>query len=125
MTDKMKKWELLTLAYPGIFNSLWLFPKRGEGGDAKFHGNFIPQVVERLIAWLTEPEDFVFDPMAGGGTTYDVAKRLDRIPLVSDLTPVRPEIWPADARYAVPVIVAPENVSADKLYAIMLPLTIK
>jgi len=103
-------WKELDKTYPDIFSSLWTFPSRGKGGDPKFHGNFVPQIVERLIAWLTEPNDFVFDPMAGSGTTYDVAKRLRRIPLVSDLTPVRPEIWPADARYAVPVSVAPENV---------------
>jgi len=103
-------WRELDKTYPNIFNTLWTFPSRGEGGSAKFHGNFVPQVVERLIAWLTKPGDFVFDPMAGSGTTYDVAKRLERIPLVSDLTPVRPEIWPADARYAVPVSVAPENI---------------
>ena len=35
MTTMMKKWELLTLAYPGIFNSLWLFPRRGEGGERR------------------------------------------------------------------------------------------
>lgn len=116
-TDMTKKWAQLDLVYLGIFSSLWLFPRRGEGGDAKFHGNFVPQVVERLIAWLTEPEDFVFDPMAGSGTTYDVAKRLGRIPLVSDLTPVRPEIWPADARYAVPVQIAPHLVT-NSLYGI-------
>jgi len=98
-------WKELDETYPNIFSTLWTFPSRGKGGDAKFHGNFVPQVVERLIAWLTEPGDFVFDPMAGSGTTYDVAKRLGRIPLVSDLTPTHPEIYQADARYAVPVVV--------------------
>lgn len=117
--DLTKRWVQLDLAYPGIFSSLWLFPRRGEGGDAKFHGNFVPQVVERLVAWLTEPGDAVFDPMAGSGTTYDVVKALNRatdagrIPLVSDLTPVRPEIQQADARYAVPVVVAPMNVDRN------------
>jgi len=110
-------WKELDETYPDIFSTLWTFPSRGEGGDAKFHGNFVPQVVERLIAWLTKPGDFVFDPMAGSGTTYDVAKRLERIPLVSDLTPARPEIYQADARCAVPVSVAPSQIT-NSIFAV-------
>lgn len=116
MTEE-RRWEVLDKKYPGIFTTLWQFPWRGEGGDAGFHGNFIPQVPERLIEWLTHPGDNVWDPMAGSGTSYDVAKRLNRIPIMSDLTPMRPRIWPADARYAVPVSVAAKNV-VRSIYAV-------
>lgn len=110
-------WRELDAQYPGIFSSLWMFPSRGEGGDVKFHGNFIPQVPRRLIDWLTCPGDNVWDPMAGSGTSYDVAKELNRIPIMSDLTPMRPQIWPADARYAVPVSVAPAT-AIHSVYAV-------
>lgn len=91
-------WRDLSKKYPQIFDSLWLFPKRGEGGDGKFHGNFIPQVAEYLMLRYTQPGDWIFDPFAGSGTTGDVAKRLDRHCFMSDLVPTREDIHQADAR---------------------------
>lgn len=91
-------WRELSKKYPQIFDSLWLFPKRGEGGDSKFHGGFIPQVAEYLMLRYTQPGDWVLDPFAGGGTTGDVAKRLNRYCFMSDLVPTREDILQADAR---------------------------
>lgn len=66
--------------YPEVLtDSLWLFPKRGEGGgDNKFHGNFIPQIPEQLMLRYTKVGDWVIDPMIGSGTSAAVAKRLGR-----------------------------------------------
>ena len=94
-------WRELSKLYPQIFDSLWLFPKRGEGGDKKFHGGFIPQVAEYLILRYTQPGDFVLDPFAGSGTTGDVAKRLNRHCFMSDLVSTREDITRADARCPV------------------------
>ena len=91
-------WRELSKKYPQIFDSLWLFPKRGEGGDKKFHGSFIPQIAEYLILRYTQPGDFVLDPFAGSGTTGDVAKRLGRQCFMSDLVPAREDILQANAK---------------------------
>ncbi len=91
-------WRKLSEKYPQIFDSLWLFPKRGEGGDSKFHGGFIPQVAEYLMLRYAQPGDWVLDPFAGSGTTGDVAKRLNRYCFMSDLVPIREDILQADAR---------------------------
>jgi DNA modification methylase len=61
-----------------LTDSLWLFPKRGMGGDSHYHGNFIPQIPEQLILRYTQPGDVVVDPFLGSGTTMDVALRLGR-----------------------------------------------
>jgi len=91
-------WRELANKYPRIFDSLWLFPRRGEGGDSKYHGAFIPQVVEYLLHRYTKPGDWVLDPFAGSGTTIDVCKRLDRNVLATDLVPDREDILQADAK---------------------------
>jgi len=93
-------WRALKDTYPGILDTLWLFPKRGKGGDGHFHGNFVPQVPTYLIERYTKPGDVVFDPMVGSGTTIDVGERLGRITLGSDIAPARDGIYYADARYA-------------------------
>jgi len=91
-------WRELADKYPRIFDSLWLFPKRGIGGDKGFHGAFIPQVAEYLIMRYTNPGDYIADFFAGSGTTGDVAKRLGRHCFMSDLVPTREDILQADAR---------------------------
>lgn len=91
-------WRELSKKYPQIFDSLWLFPKRGEGGDKKFHGGFIPQIPEYLIMRYTNPGDYVADFFAGSGTTGDVAKRLNRRCFMSDLVPIREDILQANAK---------------------------
>lgn len=91
-------WRELVSMYPQIFDSLWLFPKRGKGGDSKYHGAFIPQVVEYLLHRYTKPGDWVLDPFAGSGTTIDVCKRLGRNVFATDIVPDREDILQADAR---------------------------
>jgi DNA modification methylase len=55
-------------------------------------------VVWQLLTRYTRPQDLVVDPMAGSGTTIDVARDLGRRALGYDLTPRRPDVFRADAR---------------------------
>ena len=55
-------------------------------------------VVWQLLTRYTRANDLVVDPMAGSGTTLDVARDLGRRALSYDLTPRRPDIFRADAR---------------------------
>jgi adenine-specific DNA-methyltransferase len=55
-------------------------------------------VVWQLLMRYTREKDLVVDPMAGSGTTLDVARDLGRRPLGYDLTPSRADIFRADAR---------------------------
>jgi len=83
---------------PQIYDDLWLFPRRGEGGDPGFHGAFIPQIPQYLAARYTNPGDTVWDPMAGSGTTGDALQDFDLTVYMSDLVPIRPDIRQGDAR---------------------------
>lgn len=111
-------WKELVHKYPQIFDSLWLFPKRGEGGDSKYHGAFIPQIVEYLLHRYTRPGDWVLDPFAGSGTTIDVCKKLGRNVFAMDLVPYRGDILQADAR---DILIGAEFVGQDE---ISIPTTI-
>ena len=71
----MRDYKEIVETYDGqIYDDLWLFPRRGEGGDPAFHGAFIPQVPQYLAIRYTSPGDVVWDPMAGSGTTGDALK---------------------------------------------------
>ncbi len=72
----------------GYLSSLWLMD-REDDRPLDFHGAFIPQVAEGLIRRHTKPGDWVWDPMAGSGTTAVANAALDkpRNVVLSDLTP--------------------------------------
>lgn len=55
-------------------------------------------VVWNLVSRYTRPGEWIVDPMAGSGTTLDVARHLGRRALGFDLRPRRADIHPADAR---------------------------
>lgn len=55
-------------------------------------------VVWQLLTRYTRENDLIVDPMAGAGTTLDVARHLGRRALGYDLTPRRPDVFRADAR---------------------------
>jgi hypothetical protein len=84
---------------------VWQFQQ--ADGDSRYFGKMLPQVVENLLWFYTEPGDIVVDPMAGGGTTVDVAKAMGRRVWASDLHPSTPMLpihehdicsgWPKDA----------------------------
>jgi hypothetical protein len=83
----------------GYLSSLWLLD-REDDRPLDFHGAFIPAVAEGLILRHTQPGQWIWDPMAGSGTTGLVANKLDRRCFMSDLTPQAPDIYNADAMTA-------------------------
>ena len=82
--------------------TLWDFPSRNygsgrQGGDA-YAGATPSYVIWNLLQRYTKPGDLVVDPMAGSGTTLDVARDLGRRALGYDVGPVRPDVFRVDAR---------------------------
>lgn len=83
--------------------TLWDFPTQNYGdkphGDNKFNGVTPAFVIWNLLQRYTKIGDLVVDPMAGSGTTIDVAKELSRRVIGYDIAPYRPDIIQNDARY--------------------------
>lgn len=75
-------------------------------------GSIPPSIVAHTLHYFTRPGDLVVDPMAGGGTTLDVALSMNRRCLVYDIDPTRPEILPLDIRAGFP----PETHNADLVF---------
>jgi ParB family chromosome partitioning protein len=65
-------------------------------------GSIPPAIIAHLLHYYSKPSDLVVDPMAGGGTTLDVACSMGRKCLVYDLEPVRPEIQRHDINLGFP-----------------------
>ncbi|MCX7935736.1 MAG: DNA methyltransferase, partial [Planctomycetota bacterium] len=95
--------------------TLWDFPSQnygpGKQGDTSFAGATPSWIIWNLLARYTLPKDLVVDPMAGSGTTLDVARDLGRRALAYDLAPKRRDIFRADARH-LPL----ENEKADFVF---------
>jgi SAM-dependent methyltransferase len=82
--------------------TLWDYPSQSYGpgaqGDQDYAGVTPSHVIWNALRRWTRPKDLVVDPMAGSGTTLDVARDLGRRALAYDLQPSRPEVFRADAR---------------------------
>jgi len=82
--------------------TLWYHPSQQYGeavmGDPRFPGRTPAYVIWNLLERYTRPGDLVVDPFAGGGTTLDVARSLERTTRGFDVAPTRPDIERADAR---------------------------
>lgn len=82
--------------------TLWDFPSQQYGnerqGDKNYQGATPAYILWNLLQRYTKPKDLVVDPMAGSGTTLDVARDLGRRALGYDLQPTRPDIFRSDAR---------------------------
>jgi len=82
--------------------TLWDYPSQnygdGQQGDQNYPGATPSYIVWNVIQRYTRPGDMVVDPMAGSGTTLDVARELGRRALGYDLNPTRPDIFRRDAR---------------------------
>ncbi len=82
--------------------TLWDFPSQHYGGgmqgDKEYAGATPSYIIWNLLTRYTREKDLVIDPMAGSGTTIDVARELGRRALGYDLRPIRKEIFRADAR---------------------------
>jgi DNA modification methylase len=82
--------------------TLWDYPSQSYGpgaqGDQDYAGVTPSHVVWNALRRWTRPRDLVVDPMAGSGTTIDVARDLGRRALGYDLKPSRQDVFRADAR---------------------------
>lgn len=60
--------------------TVWSFPNRGKWltHNAKYRGNWAPQIPSNLIRLYSKEDDTVLDPMVGSGTTMIEAKSLGR-----------------------------------------------
>lgn len=90
--------------------TLWEYPSQNYGdgaqGDTAYRGATPSYVIWNLLQRYTGPKDLVIDPMAGSGTTLDVARELGRRALGYDLAPTRPDIFRVDARRLPPELTA-------------------
>lgn len=82
--------------------TLWDFPSQQYGderqGDQRYKGATPAYIIWNLLQRYTREKDLVVDPMAGSGTTLDVARDLGRRALGYDLNIVRPDVFRCDAR---------------------------
>jgi len=74
---------------PQIAEDLWLIPQRDRSGEhiGDYHGNFVPQIANRLILRFTVPGGIVLDGFLGSGTTLIECRRLGRHGLGFELSP--------------------------------------
>jgi DNA modification methylase len=82
--------------------TLWEYPSQNYGGgtqgDTAYAGATPSWIVWNLLVRYTRKGDLVVDPMAGSGTTLDVARDLARRGLGYDIAPPRKDVFRADAR---------------------------
>lgn len=87
--------------YP-MTTTLWDFPSQQYGdetqGDQDYRGATPAYIIWNLLQRYTKPKELVIDPMAGSGTTLDVARDLGRRALGYDLNVTRKDIFHCDAR---------------------------
>jgi adenine-specific DNA-methyltransferase len=82
--------------------TLWEYPSQDYSnqphGDKDYVGATPAWVIWNLLQRYTRENDVILDPMAGSGTTLDVALELGRTPRAFDLASRRADITAADAR---------------------------
>lgn len=68
------------------------FSRRNWGGPlhslCSYQGKLKPAIAHFLVAWFTDPGARVLDPMAGVGTIPLEARRLGRVAIANDLSPL-------------------------------------
>lgn len=69
--------------------TIWSFTRRGKWATHKstYRGNWAPEVVRNLILRYSEENDYLLDPMVGGGTTAIECRLLNRNLLALDINP--------------------------------------
>jgi len=71
--------------------TVWSFPNRGNWAthylNARYRGNWAPEVARNLILKYTQPGDTVMDQMVGSGTTAIECKLLGRNCIAVDINP--------------------------------------
>ena len=82
--------------------TFWYFSHCDPRFGIDYPGRIPGQIPANVIHYFTEPGDLVVDLMAGGGSTIDAARLLDRCCLAYDLVSVRPDIQQNDALRGIP-----------------------
>lgn len=69
--------------------TVWSFARRGKWAthNSKYRGNWAPEVVRNLLLRYSSENDYILDPMIGGGTTAVECKLLNRNLLALDINP--------------------------------------
>lgn len=84
-------------------------------------GSIPPGIIAHALHYFSKPGDLVVDPMAGGGTTLDVAEAMGRRCLAYDIRPVRPDIRPHDVSHGIATEARPcDLIFCDPPYHTML-----
>ncbi len=67
--------------------TIWSFKRRGKWAthSSKYRGNWSPEVVRNLLLRYSNENDYILDPMIGGGTTAIECKLLNRNLLALDI----------------------------------------
>lgn len=90
--------------------TLWDYPSQdygpGQQGVPGYKGATPSYIIWNLLQRYTKENDLVVDPMAGSGTTLDVARDLGRRALGYDIAPIRKDIFRVDARKLPPELTA-------------------
>src|SRR6266571_7580717 len=66
--------------YGSEANTVWSFPDRGDWAthNGEYRGNWSPYIPRNLIQRFTSKDEWVLDPMMGGGTTLVESRLLGR-----------------------------------------------
>ncbi len=91
-------WEYPSQDYEGFVRSPPAPDLSLEEREKAVQGATPSWIVWQLLTRYTRENDLLVDPMAGAGTTIDVARHLGRRALAYDLTPRRSDVFRADAR---------------------------
>lgn len=89
-----------TMEYP-LYN-VWKTFQIDDAYGQDYPGRTPHQIVANLLYYYTEEDANVCDPMAGGGTTIDVCKRMNRNCRAFDINPVREDVEQNDVLKGIP-----------------------
>lgn len=69
-----------------LTSSLWHFKRENSGvHNAKYHGNFVPQIPRQLFSRYTKKGEWILDPFMGSGTALIESQRMGRNSIGIDL----------------------------------------
>jgi len=104
---------------PGTFlpkvYDVWNFSECDDRFGIVYPGRIPGQLIMNLLNYYTEENDIVVDFMAGGGTTYDVCKEMNRICYCYDRKPTREFIVKHELRDKNGVVKLPQLTETPNL----------
>lgn len=114
--DKVKRLEIPKDEFqPKCFN-VWNFNEVDPSFGIPHPGRLPGGLVENVIYYFSNEGDIVVDPFAGGGTTLDVCKTMNRICYSYDIAPMRDDIIKHDISKGYPDNILPDLIFLDPPY---------